>query len=297
MASDVQAITGTRALIGARLSNFPTATSNLLPSHLAWLDTQAIPLVKTKIAPWIDIIGYASRKGDVAFNQRLSFQRCEAVKNHILARLRHAEFNVENAKGASESLGDAKNDDGYWRAVEVYVFGFQPPDPIAKPTPTPPGSRNFKIRVVSGGSLTIPDIDGPQGDSYNFQIVDVARRLQSLYEYKGGGLALPVIVPIFFSVTTKGPFSDFTTSRGESLSSFVGDAQLFGDPGVTFGKHSKGGVMRLSLRSRTLVTHVTLVHPSLIPIEGGLGIGLSAGSATSGTLSMLSSPAPFIGSL
>ena len=65
----------TPALIGARLSNFPTATSALLPAHSAWLDTQAIPLVKTKIAPWIDVIGYASRKGNTAYDQQLSFQR------------------------------------------------------------------------------------------------------------------------------------------------------------------------------------------------------------------------------
>jgi len=145
MANDVQGITGTPAIVGARLGNIPTAKSTLLPAHLAWLDTQAIPRVKTRIAPWIDIIGYASRKGDVAFNQRVSFQRCEAVKNHIRLRLGQAEFNVENAKGETESLGDEKNDDGYWRAVEVYVFGFQPPEPIAKPTPSSPGSRQFKI--------------------------------------------------------------------------------------------------------------------------------------------------------
>ncbi len=53
--------------------------------------------------------------------------------------------------------------------------------------------------------------------------------------------------------------------------------------------------MHLSLGSRTLVTHLTLVNPSLIPIEGGLGIGVSAGSATRGTLRMISSPAPFVG--
>ncbi len=236
MANDVQAITGTRALIGARLSNIPTAKSTLL-RHLT-LDTQAIPLVKTKIAPWIDIIGYASRKGDTAFNKQLSVQRCEAVKSHIRLRLAQAEFNIENAKGEGESLGDEKNDDGYWRAVEVYVFGFQPPNPIAKPAPTQPGSREFKIRVVSGGSVSLPDVDGPQANSYTFQIVDVVRRAQAIFEYKGAGLAIPTLVPAFFSVTTKGPFASFKLSRCETLSSFDGDAQLFGDPGVTFGKHS-----------------------------------------------------------
>ena len=210
MANDVQAITGTRALIGARLCNIPTATSKLLPAHIAWLDNQAIPLVKTRIAPWIDIVGYASKKGDAAFNQRLSIQRCEAASTHIKVRVPQATFNVEDARGERDSLGDEKNDDGFWRAVDVYVFGFQPPEPIAMPTPTPPGSRNFKIRVATGHSLSVPGVDGPQEDAYRFEIVDVARRLSALFNYEGSGLGIPNLTPLFFSITGRGPFADFT---------------------------------------------------------------------------------------
>jgi len=296
MAKDVQAITGTPALIGARLSNIPTATSALLPAHLAWLDTQAIPLVKTKIAPWIDVIGYASRKGNTAYNQQLSFQRCEAVKNHVRLRLGQAEFNVENARGESESLGDEKNDDGYWRAVEVYVFGFQPPKPIAKPSPTPPTNR-FKIRVMVGATGTLPYFDGPQADVYYFEIVDVVRRMRSLFGYGGGGLAIPTLLPAFLSVSATGPFSDFTTSRSESLSSFDGAAQLYQDPGITVGPGSAGGTLRLKLESRTLVSHVTLVSPSIIPVAGGTGFGVGAGSATRGALRMLFKATPVVGAL
>lgn len=244
MANDVQTITGTRALIGARLSNIPTAKSTLLQAHLAWLDTQAIPLVKTKTAPWIDIIGYASRKGDTAFNQQLSFQRCEAVKSHIRLRLGQAEFNVENAKGEAESLGDEKNDDGYWRAVEVYVFGFQPVNPVAKPAPAP-GSRQFKVRLRAGVSGSLPFLDGPQADVYYFEIVDVARRQHALFGYAGGGFSLPTFTPSFLSAAATGPFANFTTSRSESLSSFDGPAQLFQDPGITLGPGSLGGLFRL----------------------------------------------------
>ena len=296
MAKNVQAVTGTPALIGARLSNIPTAKSTLLPAHLAWLDTQAIPLVKTKIAPWIDIIGYASRKGDTAYNQQLSFQRCEAVKSHIRLRLGQAEFNVENARGESESLGGDKNDDGYWRAVEVYVFGFQPLKPIAKPSPTPLANQ-FKIRLIAGASGTLPYFDGPQADVYYFEIVDVVRRLRSLFGYSGAGLALPTLLPAFLSVSATGPFKSFTTSRSESLSSFDGAAQVYQDPGITVGPGSAGGTLRLVLESRTLVSHVTLVNPSIIPIAGGTGFGVGTGSATRGTLRMLFKATPVVGAL
>jgi len=295
MANDVQGITGTPAIVGARLGNIPTAKSTLLPAHLAWLDTQAIPRVKTRIAPWIDIIGYASRKGDVAFNQRVSFQRCEAVKNHIRLRLGQAEFNVENAKGETESLGDEKNDDGYWRAVEVYVFGFQPPEPIAKPTPSSPGSRQFKIRIRMGVSASPPFLSGPQGDAYYFEVVDVTRRLHAIFGYAGAGLALPTFLPSFLSLSGTGPYTNFTTSRSESLSSFDGPAQFFGDPGITIGPASAGGLVRLALESRTLVSHVTLLNPSIIPISGGAGVSVTAASATRGVFRMLTKAVPIVG--
>ena len=126
------------------------------------------------------------------------FQRCEAVRTHVKSRLGQATFNVEGAKGERDSLGNEQNDDGFWRAVDVYVFGFQPPDPIAKPTPTPRGSRDFKIRVTTGHSLSTPGIDGPQEDAYRFEIVDVARRLSALFNYEGRGLGLPNFTPLFF---------------------------------------------------------------------------------------------------
>jgi len=152
MAKDVQAIAGTPALIGARLSNFPTATSALLRAHLAWLDRRERELGRRKTMTGIG-------------------------------------------------------------AVEADVFGFQPPNPIAKPSPTPPTNR-FKIRVVVGATGTLPYFDGPQAGVYYFEMVDVVRRMRSLFGYGGGGLAIPTLLPAFLSIPAVGPFTDFTTTVG-----------------------------------------------------------------------------------
>jgi hypothetical protein len=130
MALDVQPITGTSALAAARLCNFHTGHASLLHSHIAWLDSAVKPLATGLPNPWVDLIGFASRLGNHTFNQKLSFERCEAIRKRVLTYGGSVSFPIEWGKGDSESVGPLN--DGYWRAVEVYVYGFKPP-PKPKP--------------------------------------------------------------------------------------------------------------------------------------------------------------------
>ena len=143
MTFDVQAITSSPARAAARLCNFPTGHSNLLPAHLDWLDKSVAPLLHDLPNPWVDLIGFASHLGDAAFNQRLSFARCEAIRARIEGYGSNVLFPIEWGKGETESTGGANDNSGFWRAVEVYVYGFMPP----KPPPPPKIVYDRKVRL------------------------------------------------------------------------------------------------------------------------------------------------------
>lgn len=136
MAQDVEllATDSTHALAAARLCNFPTGKAMLLPNHKAWLDTTVKRLLRDLPDPWVDLYGYASHLGDHAFNKRLSFDRCEAVRKHILTYGLKVSFPKELGVGDAQSTGTATDNSGAWRAVEINVFGAMPPP---KPAPLP----------------------------------------------------------------------------------------------------------------------------------------------------------------
>jgi hypothetical protein len=292
MAADVQVIGGTPALAAARLCNFRTGSAFLLPGHTAWLDG-AITTAKSSIRPWIDMLGYASRLGSTAFNQNLSYRRCEAVRAHLSPRHPGADFNVEWAKGETESLGAENDNDGYWRAVDVYVYGFRPPTVAPKvPPPVSTGSRHFKIRIIGGVS---GGFKGPAGDAYFFQIVDIPKRTQAIFSYVGGGLSIPTPFPLPISDARNGEFTEFHTSRGEVLASFAGRASFYQDPGISLGPLSLGGTYHLSLRSRTLISHLTLLNPSLLTLSAHSDVSVTIASASEGSLRMVSPEGSFTG--
>lgn len=122
------------AVLAARLINFATGHSNLLPTHLAWLDNFVAPLLPTIEDPWVDLYGFASHLGSASFNQKLSFDRCEAVRARIASYGSKVSFPNEIGFGESRSAGGALDNSGAWRAVEVTVHRTKPaPKPVPKP--------------------------------------------------------------------------------------------------------------------------------------------------------------------
>ncbi len=294
MADDIQVISGTEAAIAARLCNFVTAKSFLLQSHMDWLDQNVLPVIQSLVNPWVDLYGYASRTGNFEFNRQLSFQRCESVKSWVGNYSERTNFQIEWAKGESESGPDESNNDGYWRAVEIYVFG--QPHPPAPDIPTP-GPTEFRIRVVGGATFSpflkeIP-IPLPQGDGYFFQIVDTLNNRTAFFLFSGLGLGLPGVPP--GSMTEMGPFVRFTTTQPVHLESFAGAAQLFQDPGINLGSMVSLGNYHLSIESENLLMIGAGVRPSIIEIPSGWALGAGLGSATPGRLHLVSDILPFSG--
>ncbi|MBR1223060.1 hypothetical protein JQ557_34030 [Bradyrhizobium sp. U87765 SZCCT0131] len=154
MALDVQPITGSLARVAARLCNFHTGHAGLLPAHLDWLDNTVAPLVAAASTPWVNIIGYASHLGDASFNQRLSFQRCEAVRQRVKTYNPRVAFPLEQGRGETESTGGVNDNSGYWRAVDVFVFDFKPPKP---PAPKPNYDRKVRLHFRSTAMPTVPE--------------------------------------------------------------------------------------------------------------------------------------------
>ena len=123
----------------ARLCNFTTGKSELLPGHKKWLDGTVKPLVQSLQNPWVDLFGYASKLGSAQYNETLSKNRCTAVKDYIRSFNPKTQFPQEYGKGEAESTGDASDNDGYWRAVSLFVYGSKPATrPIIPKLPTKP---------------------------------------------------------------------------------------------------------------------------------------------------------------
>jgi hypothetical protein len=153
MADDVQPITGTSARVAARLCNFTTGHSTLLPAHVTWLDGQVQPVVASSANPWVDLIGYASRLGSSAANQRYSQERCDAVRARIATYSAKVTFPQDYGVGESESTGDADDNSGYWRAVDVLVYGAKPAVRPPPPKPIDPNAPLKNLVKVVGDFL------------------------------------------------------------------------------------------------------------------------------------------------
>lgn len=134
MANDIQIISGAGARIAARLCNFQTGANFLLGTHNNWLDQNVAPIIRSQPTSWVDLHAYASRRGNTQLNDQISQQRCDSVKGRIINYANKVNFNIYRAYGDAESGDDPSNNDGYWRAVDIYVFA-APPPPKPKPEP------------------------------------------------------------------------------------------------------------------------------------------------------------------
>lgn len=136
----VHPLEGPQPLAAARLCNFGTGQSVVLSDHQAWIKGELNSAIQASPNPWIDVLAYASHKGTAAGydNQALSERRRDAVKRVITGVTTKAKFIQQIAFGDAKSGGSANNDDGYWRSVEVYLYGALPNKRKEDPKPPPP---------------------------------------------------------------------------------------------------------------------------------------------------------------
>lgn len=289
MADDVQEVTGTDAAIAARLCNFVTGQAVLLPTHKDWLNSQVQPILLSLQNPWVDLFGYASHLGSAQFNKQLSLQRLQAVKAYIAGFPSRAQFIQEVGEGEEKSGPDEQDNSGYYRAVDVFIYGSKPvPRRMRIPRPRRAGSTNFEIRFVGGGS---GGKNVFQVDAMFFQIVDKTQMVTAFYFFGGKGFAVPTGTP--GSASGMGSFVPFRTRNATFLPAFSGAATLGQPPQVTTGPKSINAVVVLSMFGPTLLGNFTI--PKDLTIPTGSGVGVSLGSATQGQLQIVKGPLPFTG--
>jgi hypothetical protein len=165
-------VNGQMPLIAARLCNFATGDSALRAEHLVWINRHLKNATAASPDAWIDIQAYASRTGSDALNQALSDRRRVQVKAGIAAAIPSARFLKEKAWGESASGGGENDNDGYWRAVEVYAFGSLPRARFPDPAPARP---------------ILPIIGGPSLDADQWFVTNLSLSGVSIVPVFGGG--------------------------------------------------------------------------------------------------------------
>jgi hypothetical protein len=267
-----------------RLCNFKTGYADLLSDHKQWLDTVVGPVLRKLPGTWVDLIGYASKLGSAVANEHLSARRIESVQQYINTLKKGVNFQKERAEGEEKSLGDESNDDGYWRAVEVYVYGFAPPPLRPRIKMRAPTRKSFAIRIVSSLSIGV----GPGGvDAVAFDIGEPKKGKWRRFWFIGGSMniaiKLPRVVPPIASGGS-GASKAFSVSPPCEIEDFEGAATLFNGPGVAIGPIGIGGDVGLSIESEKLVSKRAFVSPKVITMTNDTGLQLSFGGAGKGRL-------------
>ncbi|MBS3650771.1 hypothetical protein KEU06_19350 [Pseudaminobacter sp. 19-2017] len=286
--ANVMPITGSGAKAAARLCNFETSQSFLLRDHIDFLDGPVASAIRSFQTPWVELRGYASRAGDAGYNQKLSERRIAAVRARIEQFANKVNFQVYVALGESQSGDNERDNSGYYRAVEVLVFGTKPPPP---PQPKPPeeGSRSFAIKCLSSFSLAFPVIDGPQGSMMTFAIVDITARQSASYSYNALGITVPSgpsLSPISFAGA--GPWKKFGTTNPVNLNDFVGRVDVGQEPGAQLGNKSAWGNLQVMFDTERLGAKLATTIPRSIIVGTGSGFAApSLGSYGVGNFKMI----------
>lgn len=157
----------TNAYLKARLIDFDTASSTLEAQHKDWL-VKKVTYAKMQSDYRVWLIGYASKLGNVGFNQSLSLARMNAVLKFMGTVDDHALSKVDSwvARGSAGYAAANRDNSADERAVEVHIFiGSPPPDvppPDITPTPHPlpplPGGKRYSkwsIAAPGGGVANI----------------------------------------------------------------------------------------------------------------------------------------------
>lgn len=270
----------------ARLCNFKTGQADLLEDHKAWIDRTVGPIITSLQGTWVDLIGYASKLGNPKSNKALSERRVDAVHAYIATWKKGINFQKETGLGEEQSLGEETNDDGYFRAVEVYVYGFAPPPLRPRLPPAKRVGQDFAIRPVSALSIGI----GAAGaDAVAFDIGEPAKAKWRRFIYAGASANVSIKIPGLPPIGSggSGPSKRFSTSRPCKLEDFDGEATLFNGPGLAIGPISVGGEMGLSIESRKLIPKAAIVRPRVISMTNNTGLQLSFGGVGKGKLTLM----------
>jgi hypothetical protein len=126
-------------VVNALLFAFGIDKATLEPAHIAWLNANAVGILKGGGS--MLVIGMASRSGGSAHNLGLSKRRTDAVVNHLKSQAGPAiKVAVQTATGeeAARFAGvKDKVESETWRAVLVSVWSQPSPPPAPSPPPTP----------------------------------------------------------------------------------------------------------------------------------------------------------------
>lgn len=238
------ALDGTRASVAGRLIDFPTGQATLSPTHQECLRNEFIPIIAERPGCWVDLRGYASKKGQTGKNKILSDNRKTAVKNFLEAELQkqgktlQGKVNIDDAFGenAVEYVAPESNNDSYWRAVEIVVFGSKPqivsPPKIKPPALTRP--TGWTVSGGAGGGISVAVISATVG-SFFFTKQATGEKWRGVYA--GGGVGVSVLPANITISTDSMPSTDGKIyslqkiSRVEDLTS--GLTSLVGVSGTT----------------------------------------------------------------
>jgi hypothetical protein len=270
----------------ARLCNFKTAQADLLQDHKTWIDQTVGPIISSMQGTWVDLIGYASKLGDPQYNKGLSGRRVDAVRDYIATWRKGINFQKEVALGEEQSTGDESNNDGYFRAVEVFVYGFAPPPLRPRLEKKKPVLQSFAIRPISALSI---GIGAAGGDAVAFDIGEPSKGKWRRFIYAGASMNISIKIPGLPPIGSggTGPSKRFTTSQPCELEDFDGEATLFNGPGLAIGPIGVGGEMGLSIESKKLIPKRAVVRPRVITMTNSTGLQLSFGGAGKGKLSLM----------
>jgi hypothetical protein len=245
----------------------PTVKSD----HTHFLDVHVLPLLVGKPAHiWLQ--GTASKIGTDDYNMRLSKHRATKVAEYLISKgvaREQVHLDYVGERASASQLDDDERD----RGVEILVMQQYIPTP--QPKPQPKTNTQFKIRLLGniGTSLLVVE-----RDLCFFQIWDSANSLTTFYVYLGNGLTVPLaeILEILLpplSVTLKGPWNDFVTSKAVQTTDFEGPANF-----------DTAGIWPLSH------TELELFPPSIKPLhltlETGTTVGISL-STSSGVFAIM----------
>jgi len=283
--------------VAARLCNFKTNGSELWKEHKDWLRDNVIPILRDPQGAWVDLLAYASARGDSGKNNKLSEARRKAVEDFLKSESGNPNLPVNRNHAFGEELSgpDQKNNSGYFRSVDVYVYGGRMP-PVVPPVQV--GSRRFKMRCLGSASpgVTVPKTPvGIGGDIVFFEIIDLHLGQRATFVYGGGGFSIGMPgIPFFVPIATEGTFTEFTLSRESSLFDFEGPADLLTDAGASVPGASVGGDICLKFKARNFVTRGVFVFSTkrkkgihgYVVMDTGAGVSLTLGGVTQGKIVM-----------
>lgn len=204
---------GTRTSVAGRVVDFPTAQAFLSATQQECLREEFIPIIAERPNFWIDLRGYASKKGKPKSNDDLSNRRKMAVKNFLEAELQKqgktltGKVNVDDAYGENGIgyVAPESDNDSYWRAVEIAVFGSRPtivpPPQIKVPPPAPPLLQKPTGWTVSGGAGITGSGGVISATAGSFFFTKQATGEKWRGSYVGGGVGVS-IKPANISIST-----------------------------------------------------------------------------------------------